>query len=234
MDTAPEVERPAPLSFSPNDPSRLGRILSDALLFTSDDDKRPILYGVLVEVLDGGLVQLVSTNSYVLGWWRDDEGSLTPPTYAYGSGRDSVMPKPEPIVKGSFPATIYERDGLAEIAKMLSKMKPGSERVTITLTDEALTVDGGAWTLKARAYPAEYPQWNQLLPDLDAEIEAIPAPYIDVKWLALLGKLTLGRRVRKGETFALKYRHYGPLKPATIVGTAAGVEFVGLVMPTKV
>lgn len=230
--TVPEVETPTAIEFTPLDAPRFGRILTDALGFASSDRARPVLYGVLVEVLADGRVQLVATNSYVLAWIRDDEGARTfRGEYVNGKGQEPS--KTEPVISGTFPATLYERDGLTEIAKRLLKIKPG-EKLTITLAADALAATGEGWTLAARAYVhAQYPNWSQLIPVLDAEPEALPTPAIDTKWLAMLGKLTLGRAVRKGESVWLNYRTYGALKPAAVTGSTHGVEFVGLIMPVK-
>lgn len=222
----------ATVEFTPLDVPRFGRILTDALGFASSDSMRPVLYGVLVEVLDDGRVQMVATNSYVLAWIRDDEGARTI-RGEYVNGEGQKPSTTEPVISGTLPPTLYERDGLTEIAKRLLKVKPG-EKLTITLDEKAFTATGEGWTLAARAYDAQYPDWAQLIPKLDGEPEALPTPAIDVKWLAMLGKLTLGRAVRKGESVWLNYRTFGDRKPAAVTGETHGVEFVGLIMPVTV
>lgn len=241
-DTIPPVvdgEPPMPCRFSPNEGARFGRLLADALLFAGTDAMRPALYGVQIEVLADGTVQMVATNSYVLAWIRDDEGVALPSNISYVAGGDRPKPEPMKVVRDPFPPTVYERDGLAAIAKQLTRLKP-DERVEITLDAEALVVSdarfagGSEWTLRARAVDVQFPpSWSTLVPELDAEPEALPTPTINVVHLALLGKLTLGRRVRKGESFGLNYRGFGDKKPAAVTGTAPGVELVALIMPVR-
>lgn len=232
--TETEIEEKT-VTFEPGNPARFGRLLGDVMLFASTDTLRPILCGALVGVLDDGTIEMIATNSWVLGHFRDDEGTKPVTQVSWNAGKERPAPAaPGRRVRAGEPCGpyIYERAGLVEIAKRLSKIK--GEIVSVEIAPTGLTASGAGWSLTARRVHGDYPNWSQLLPDLNAEPELLPTPLIRLDWFAMLGKLTLGRSIRKGDTpFAVNYRTYGPFKPAAVTGATEGVEFVGLIMPVK-
>lgn len=231
--TTTEIEEKT-VTFEPGDPARFGRLLGDAMLFASTDTLRPVLNGACVAVLNGGTIEIVATDSRILGHFRDDEGDkkVTPVSWNGGEHRPEPAPPGRRVV-GTCGPYIYERTGLVEIGKRLAKIKPGTETVSIAIEPTGLCATGVGWTLIACRVPGEFPNWPQLIPDLNADPKAEPAPYFNTELLGTIGKLTLGRATRKGETLALRMQTFGPLKPAALIADAPGVEFVGLIMPTK-
>jgi DNA polymerase III sliding clamp (beta) subunit (PCNA family) len=200
-----------------DDVERLEVAASNALVCASTDAARPVLTTVLVELVDGGTLRLVSTDSYV----------LAVQTLATADAEDV------------FPASILlERAGLEAVVKLCKAVrKPGRGTPIVT----AETVEGGVvfagdgQTVTVRSVDGDFPNWQQL-DKVDAPAEAYPVVCLGRNRLAQLCKLRapgtkgatntgLAFRVELAET---------PLKPQRWTNTEGGQDLSVLVMPVRI
>lgn len=196
----------------------LGRLFSEAALFASVDQMRPVLATVRFGI-EGDQLSMVPTDSFILGIFTVREQAVSAPADW---------------------STMVIASELAKIGKELAKLKPGYVRdetptVTLTFGERELIVECAAWTLKAAVVDGDFPNYKMLLPTGAGNADSWPA--VNTAYLGLLSKVVLGQVApKRGKTTyqGLGIECFGALKPLRFTGQSDHAEFVGLLMPVRV
>lgn len=183
-------------------------LFTDAALFASVDQTRPILHAVKLTAIRGRL-QAVATDSYALGIFTcDAEGAI-----------DALV-------------------GLDDVKRIVALAKAEQKAYRAMNVELAFEVDGDTLTVRGRDTTitcrlvtcGEYPAWRKLLPRNDPGAAVGLTSFMCSK----LGSISLGKSKRKGDQpLSISFEIAGPLKPAHVYAEHDGLSFYGLVMPSR-
>lgn len=200
----------------------LGILITEACVFASPDQLRPVLASVLFESVNGNL-RMVATDSYVLGIF-DTHTGVAP--------LSRCVSAPELLAIGKALAKVGDKS-----------TGPGRDEyrptTLVTFGQASLIVRTSTWEMSAPVVDAQFPNYAQLLPaDFESPThDTDGAPALNIAMVAAtFGKLTLagGKGSRKANNgVTVKMATHGPLKPVSFSASSPHATFSGLIMPIR-
>ncbi len=126
-------------------------ILPSILNFASEDTMRRNINGVLFEMLEGGKVRLVSTDTHRLAYYQNEVDST-----------------------GAFDKAVISKRALAEIAKVLKASEKDSEdKAGFHLQDGKVFFTLGETTVISSLIDSDFPEYSRVIPDISSQEPAV-------------------------------------------------------------
>jgi hypothetical protein len=191
----------------------------------SDDGYRPILEAMCIEIHGPEQVRLIATNSYYLlhSFVGGDAPDLdVEPVSSCLAGDPQKTLKPFM----SWLTAAVKRDKRPPLG---SKNAPDARRVTITITDDKITIDAGDAAVVLEHRRGDFPSWRKLFSYVAKGKTEAAAIAFNPKFMATICGVKTG-----DYSTAIQFDPFvDPLKPVTF-RIQASPPVAGLIMPVRV
>lgn len=194
-------------------------------LFTSDEECRYYLQGVLVHTINDGSVNIVATNGHILGVFNDDTGFCRESeNFILKLPKEAVALIKKETARGFEGWLVIHSGGAQRIAHVVRSAYDVDE---ISAQVSSLNT---IWTGKVEVIDGVYPQYKSVIPK---EYDVAGTPFIQSKYLNIF-HLVAKAQLNTGVTLSAIQLCAKSQNDPVLVNVHGRADFVGVVMPVRV
>lgn len=193
-------------------------------LFTSDEECRYYLQGILIHKIEDGSVNIAATNGHIMGVFNDDSGFCREP-------ENFIVKLPKEA------AALIKKDTARGIEGWLVIHSGGTQRIAHVVRSSYDMDEISAhvsslntiWTGKVEVIDGVYPQYRSAIPK---ELDAVGTPVIQSKYLNIF-HLVAKAQLNTGVSLAAIQLYAKGKNDPVLVNVHGRTDFVGVVMPVS-